>query len=61
MKAAMVKFTLHVRPETGVEIPAADAMPPPPDNPGDILLVVERVLEDKHGNQPRPAPWSSVA
>jgi hypothetical protein len=29
MKAAMVKFTLHVRPETGVEIPGADAMPPP--------------------------------
>jgi hypothetical protein len=46
----MAKFKLYVRPGTGVETPDPNATPPPPDNPGDILLVVDRLLEDKHGN-----------
>jgi hypothetical protein len=49
MEAAMARFTLIERQGTGVRIP--DLMTNPPNDPGDPLILVDRVLEDKNGNQ----------
>jgi hypothetical protein len=51
----MAKFTLRERPGTGdnVSDPNADPAPPnpiPADKEGATTLVVDRVLEDQHGN-----------
>jgi hypothetical protein len=51
VQAAIAKFTLIERPKSGVEIPDPESVPPPPRNPGDQLLIIDRVLEDKNGNQ----------
>jgi hypothetical protein len=50
MDVAIAKFTLRARPGTGVEVPDPNSTPPPPNNPGDKLLVVDRLLEDRNGN-----------
>jgi Allene oxide cyclase barrel like domain len=44
----MAKFTLRERQGTGVDVPAPN--PPPPNNVGDQLLIIDRELEDEHGN-----------
>jgi hypothetical protein len=45
----MARFTLRERPGTGVGI--SDPNANPADRPGSTILVVDRVLEDRHGNQ----------
>jgi hypothetical protein len=44
----MARFTLIEQPVTGDEIP--DPLTSPPRNPGDDLLIIERVLVDRNGN-----------
>jgi hypothetical protein len=43
----MARFTLIEQPVTGDEIPPP--LPPPKRNPGDDLLIIERVLVDRNG------------
>jgi hypothetical protein len=43
----MARFTLIEQPVTGDEVPPPN--PPPPRNPGDDLLIIERVLVDRNG------------
>jgi hypothetical protein len=48
----MARFTLIEQPVTGDEIPdplPAPHTPRPPRNPGDDLLIIERVLVDRNG------------
>jgi len=54
-KAAMATFTLRERLGTGIDVPDPNADPAlqdpiPADKPGATTLVVDRLLEDTHGN-----------
>jgi len=43
----MAKFTLRERPETGIDLPDLNTSP---NHVGDQVLIIDRQLEDRHGN-----------